>query len=95
MAQSQQDKIAKLKDLYDLEDPKDLFVLIPQEMEVAEIKGMANDWDGLQKKQTVMHIIMSIAVENGIDLDAETLGTFIDIINNASKGKYALNKVKS
>lgn len=95
MSQKQQDKISRLKDLYDLSNPEDLFTLIPQEMEVAEIKGMTYGWDGDTKKSVVMTTIMEIAVANNVDITAETLSAFIDVINAASKGKYALNKGQS
>ena len=95
MSQKQQDKIAKLKNLYDLNNPIDLFTIIPQEMEVAEIKGMRYEWDGDTKKQKVIDIIMGIISQNNIDVTSETIAAFIDVINAASKGKYALNKGQS
>jgi hypothetical protein len=95
MSQKRQDKIAKLKDLYDLSNPADLFTIIPQEMEVMEVKGFANNLDGPAKKSAVISIISEIAAKSGIDFDTETLSVFIDVINAASKGKYALNKGQS
>lgn len=92
MTQKQQDKASKLKDLYNLSLPSDLFTLLPQEMEVMEIKGKANGLDGLSKKCEVISIISEIAAKSGVELDTETLSVFIDVINAASKGKYALNK---
>ena len=38
--------------------------------------------------------IVSVAEASNIKLDVETLSVFIDVINAASKGKYALNKDK-
>ena len=95
MSQKQLDKITKLSELYDITNPKDLFTLIPQEMEVAEIKGMSYDWDGDAKRQEVIEVIMAVAVKNNIDFTTETLSAFIDVINAASTGKYALNKGQS
>jgi hypothetical protein len=92
LTQKQQDKASKLKDLYDLSSAADLFTLLPQEMEVMEIKGKANDLDGHTKKSEVMSIISEIAAKSGVEIDTETLSVFIDVINAASKGKYALNK---
>ena len=95
MSQKQLDKITKLSELYDITNPKDLFTLIPQEMEIAEIKGMSYDWDGDTKRQEVINVITAVAVKNNIDFTIETLAAFIDVINAASKGKYALNKGRS
>jgi hypothetical protein len=85
-------KINKLKNLYDLNNPEDLFIIIPQEMEVMEVKGIALGYNGAKKKKLVIDVITKIAKENSIKLNQKTLSTFIDTINTASKGKYALNK---
>ena len=92
--QKKQAKIKRLKLLYDLSNPVDLFTLIPQEMEIMEVKGMATGIDGATKKEDVLSTIISIAKENNVELDKELVSAFIDVINAASKGKYALNKVK-
>lgn len=94
-SKKKQDKIKRLKDLYDLEDPKDLFTILPQEMELMEAMGMAQGLDGAAKKSAVMDVILGIAKVNNVELNEDTLSVFIDIINDASKGKYALNKDQS
>ena len=94
-SKKKQDKIERLKDLYDLKDPKDLFTILPQEMELMEAMGMAQNLDGPAKKQAVLDVILGIAKVNNIELDENVLSVFIDIINDASKGKYALNKDQS
>jgi hypothetical protein len=94
-----QAKIKKLAELYDISIPADLFTVLPQEMETMEIKGLAKDLDGPAKKQAVMDIMVGIANKSPLCLNEttfkETLSVFIDVINSASKGKYALNKDKS
>ena len=95
MSQKQQDKISKLKNLYDISSPEDLLTIIPQEMEVAEIKGVCYDWDGDTKRQEVIAVIMAVAAKSNVELTTETVSAFIDVINAASKGKYALNKGQS
>lgn len=91
----EQNKINKLKDLYDLSKPEDLFTLFPQEMEVMEVKALAKGLNEEDKKKAVIKTILEIAKKQklqNIQLSEELLSTFFDIINNASKGKYALNK---
>jgi len=80
--------------MYDLKCPKDLFILLPQEMEIAEVKGLAFKLDNVAKKKLVMDLMTDIARENTLDLDLEWLSTFYDVIDDASKGKYALNRKK-
>ena len=81
--------------MYNLNDPADLFTLLPQEMEIAEVKALCDNLDGKTKKEMVIEIIDQIAKENSIVLDKNLLGVFIDTIITASKGHYALNKVKN
>lgn len=85
-------KIDKLKELYDLNKPEDLFTVLPQEMEVIEAKGLAYDLSGADKKKEVVKIITGIAKKQKTNIDDDILSVFIDIIIAASKGKYALNK---
>lgn len=87
-------KAKKLSNIYNLNDPKDLFTLLPQEMEIAEVKAMCNNLTGAEKKQMVLEVMDKIARNSSIELDLDLMGTFIDIIADASKGRYALNKVK-
>ena len=94
-SKKKQAKIERLKDLYDLSDPEDLFTILPQEMELMEAKGMAQNLDGAQKKAVVLEVILELAKVNNIELDENLLSTFVNIIVDASKGKYALNKGKS
>jgi hypothetical protein len=94
-SKKKQDKIERLKDLYDLKDPKDLFTILPQEMELMEAMAMAQGLDGTAKKKAVMDVILDIAKVNNVELNRDIISVFIDIINDASKGKYALNKDQS
>jgi hypothetical protein len=80
--------------MYDLGNPVDLFTLLPQEMEIAEVKAMSGNLDGVAKKKIVMEIVLNIAKENNVDINEDLLNVFIDTIDAASKGKYALNKKK-
>lgn len=83
-------KIKKICDLYDLTDPVDLFTMLPQEMELAEVRKMVNkDFD---KKEAVMSVIMGVANKKQIDLPKEWAEVFIDTIDKASKGAFAINK---
>jgi len=90
------EKIAKLSQLYDLKKPEDLFMILPQEMESAEVRAMAYDVKGgPAKKQAVMDVLLGIAKQNSIRLNKKLLAAFIDIIIDASKGRYAFNKEQS
>lgn len=80
--------------MYDLTNPIDLFTILPQEMEIAEIKGIISNLDGPTRKALVIKVIVDIAKENSIEIDEDILSVFIDVINSASKGEYALNKKK-
>lgn len=86
------DKLIRLKDLYDLSKPEDLFTILPQEMELAEVKGMAYEQSGAKKKDSVIKFLLQLAEANDVELNEEILSVFVDIIVAASKGKYALNK---
>jgi len=87
------EKIAKLSQLYDLKKPEDLFMILPQEMESAEVRAKAyDDETGPAKKQAVMDILLGIAKQNSIRLNKKLLSVFIDVVIDASKGRYALNK---
>ena len=94
-SKKKQDKIKRLKDLYDLSKPEDLFTILPQELEMMEAIGIAKNWDGSKKKQEVLDIILGIAEVNNLKLDSNLVSVFIDTIIKASKGKFALNKEKS
>ena len=94
-SKKKQDKLERLKDLYDLSKPEDLFTILPQEMELMEAKGMALGLDGPKKKEAVLEVILGLAKVNNIELDKNLLSTFVDIIVDASRGRYALNKGKS
>ena len=85
-------KIDRLKNLYDLDDPSDLFTILPQEMEMAEVFGFISELTGEEKKVKVMDLLLDLAAVNNIELDENTLSVFIDVICDVSKGKYALNK---
>lgn len=85
-------KARKLSLMYDISNFVDLLTLIPQEMEIAEAKGLAYNLDGKDKKKLVVDTLLKIAKESSVELDSELLSVFIDTINLASKGKYALNK---
>lgn len=85
-------KVKSLHTLYDLNNPEDLFTLVPQEMEVAEVQGLAYGYNGALKQQAVINVIMAIANKNSIEINRKTLAVFINTIISASKGKYALNK---
>jgi hypothetical protein len=85
-------KINKLCDLYDLKDPVDLFIIVPQEIELAEIRGMINNSSGQEKKEAVISVIMGIASRNKVKINQKWLEVFIDTIVDSSKGKYAINK---
>lgn len=88
-------KINKLKELYDLNKPEDLFTLFPQEMEVMEVKALAKGLSEEDKKKAVIDVILGIAKKQKIkkiEFSEKLLSVFFNIINDASKGKYALNK---
>jgi hypothetical protein len=85
-------KINKLCDLYDLKDPVDLFIIVPQEIELAEIRGMINKSTGQEKKEAVISVIMGIASRNKVKVNSKWLEVFIDAIVDSSKGKFAINK---
>ena len=85
-------KINKLCDLYDLKDPADLFMILPQEIELSEIRGMINGSSGPEKKQAVISVIMGIASRNKVKINKKWLEVFIDAIVDSSKGKFAINK---
>ena len=85
-------KINKLCDLYDLESPIDLFIIVPQEIELAEISGIIKKSSGLEKKEAVIAVIMGIANKNGVKINQNWVEIFIDTIVSSSKGKYAINK---
>lgn len=78
--------------MYDLKSPKDLFTLLPQEMEVAEAHAMAFKWTDEAKKKRVIETIMGVAKESNINIAEEWISVFYDVINDASKGRYAINK---
>lgn len=78
--------------MYDLKSPKDLFTLLPQEMEVAEAHAMAFKWTEEAKKKKVLETIMGVAKESNIDIAEDLVSVFYDVINDASKGRYAINK---
>jgi len=85
--------VKKLSKLYDLCDPTDLFILLPQIMESAEVRAKAYDVEGgPEKKKAVMDVILGIAKQNSIRIENDLLSVFIDVIADASKGRYALNK---
>jgi hypothetical protein len=89
---SQTQKAQKLSTMYDISNPKDLFTLLPQEMEIAEVRGFCEDLDGSTKRAMVLEIMLKIAAESDVEIDPELLGFFVDTIASASKGKYGLNK---
>jgi hypothetical protein len=85
-------KIDKLCDLYDFSNPVDFFTLLPQEMELVEVRGIINSAKGNEKKDAVVETIMGAAINNQAKIPKEWVEVFIDIIIKASKGEYALNK---
>lgn len=85
--------IKKLSKLYDLENATDLFTLLPQVMESAEVRAKAyNVEGGDKKKEAVMSVILGIADQNSIRIDKDQLSVFINVIADASRGRYAINK---
>lgn len=87
-------KVDKLCKLYNLSNPEDLFAILPQEMELAEVRGIIDGVSGEEKKKAVSDVIMGIAAKNKVKISQEMIEIFIDVIASASKGKYALNKEK-
>jgi len=85
-------KISRIHDLYDLSDPSDFFTFLPQEMELAEVRGMINKVKGDEKKQAVMSVIMGLAKKNKVEVPKEWIEIFIDTIIKSSNGGFALNK---
>jgi len=84
-----QQKIEKLRKYYDLNIPEDLFTLLPQEMEVVEVRAMAQNFGASIKKDTVVNIVMGISKAENLDLDVKNIEFFVDAIASASKGKIA------
>ena len=85
--------VEKLSKLYDLQNPVDFFILLPQIMESSEIRAKAFDVDtGSEKKQAVLDVILGIANKNSVEIEEDWLSVFIDIIADATKGRYAINK---
>ncbi len=88
-------KVDKLCKLYDLSDPIDLFIILPQEMEIAEVLAKISNSNGDERKKGVMAIISGIVAKNKIKVPDDWIEVFIDTIDKASKGEYALNKEKN
>jgi hypothetical protein len=98
MIYSQEDiqkRVDRLHELYDLNKPIDLFTLIPQEMEIAEVRAMRKGLKGQDMKKAVVDTILAIAKHNSIELDEDLLSVFVNTIADASKGRFAINKEKT
>ena len=87
-----QKRVNRLHELYDLNNPVDLFTLIPQEMEIAEVRAMRKGLKGPDMKKAVVDTILAIANHNSIELDKGLVSVFVDTIADASKGRFAINK---
>lgn len=89
-------KVEKLSRYYDLSDPRDLFTVTMQEMEIAEsqVASRFKDKDGKDKKEQLMALIDSIAESQKVkEINIlAAVSAYIDDMCRASKLDYAINR---
>jgi len=89
-------KVEKLSRYYDLSNPRDLFTVTMQEMEIAElqVESRFKDKDGKDKKKQVMALIGRIAENQEVkEINIlEAVSAYVDDMCRASKLDYVINK---
>tara|TARA_R100001244_G_scaffold25113_2_gene25358 strand:+ start:21841 stop:22149 length:309 start_codon:yes stop_codon:yes gene_type:complete len=88
-------KTKKLSRLYDMTKPRDVFTVVMQEMEVAEVLAMSKEMKknkGAIKKHTVVTLLQEVCKSQEVEIDFEWITSYIDDMSVATKCKYAINK---
>lgn len=86
-------KSARLASMYDFRLWRDVFTVTMQEMEVADIRAQVKPEHKSTKRASVLALIVAAGKTQGVDIDLEAVGSYIDDMATATKGKYAINKV--
>ena len=87
-------KAAHIARLFPRMDWSDLFELIPQIMEVTEAVAIVHEEKGPAKREAAVSMVSEILNNVHIvdDRINEAVPLIIDLICDASKGKFAINK---
>lgn len=86
-------KAKKIASMYDFRKWRDTFTVTMQEMEIADIRAQVKPDQKHTKRECVLALIVASGKIQGIDVDQDAVGSYIDDMAAASKGKYAINKV--
>ena len=86
-------KVDKLAKLFPTIDWADIYELFPQIMETVECIGIVYNSTLEDKKYTCVTMIEKLLTKvKAVDGIKESLPGLFDIIDNASKGRYAINR---
>jgi len=86
-------KVDKIIELYPTVDWADLAELLPQIMEVVEITAIVRKANEVQKKEAAIMIMNDLVERVGVDQNmAKVIPKLWDVINDASKGRFAINR---
>ena len=87
-------KIEKLTRFYDLSKPRDLFTVVMQEMELAEIRARRIGKNGKDKKEYLMDLVSRIAeAQDIIEFNlCDAASAYIDDMCRASNNEFVINK---